>query len=391
MPIPLHDPVPAARPEAYAGWRSPADCPVTLDPGPRVAFPLLADPAGYRRCDWALERDDAKRLYWLGVFREHYPKLEAQAVLVAQRRGRDGDAWRERLAEARAWFLDRLRRWERPEPGETLDVLAICEARERALRYAGVDDAYLIAKERENEAALALLPAWLGDVDATPEAQRLQRLIEGVFAGNIFDLGATALADRIAREGVDFHATLARLPRRPWRIDHLDELSRRWHAERPYRSACLFVDNAGCDVVLGMIPLARELLRRGASVLLTANSTPSLNDVTHGELVALIQRIAAWDRVLGEALASDRLALVPSGNGLPLIDLGSVSVELAQAVVKRGVDLVVLEGMGRGVESNHTARLSCDAVKIAMIKDAGVARALEAALYDVVLRFDPGA
>ncbi|KAK7268542.1 hypothetical protein RIF29_21243 [Crotalaria pallida] len=31
----------------------------------------------------------------------------------------------------------------------------------------------------------------------------------------------------------------------------------------PHRRALLFVDNSGADIVLGMLPLARELLRRG--------------------------------------------------------------------------------------------------------------------------------
>lgn len=34
----------------------------------------------------------------------------------------------------------------------------------------------------------------------------------------------------------------------------------------PHRRALLFVDNAGADIVLGMLPLARELLRRGTEV-----------------------------------------------------------------------------------------------------------------------------
>lgn len=33
-----------------------------------------------------------------------------------------------------------------------------------------------------------------------------------------------------------------------------------------YKRALLFVDNSGADVVLGMLPLARELLRRGTEV-----------------------------------------------------------------------------------------------------------------------------
>ena len=34
----------------------------------------------------------------------------------------------------------------------------------------------------------------------------------------------------------------------------------------PHRRALLFVDNSGADIVLGMLPLARELLRRGTEV-----------------------------------------------------------------------------------------------------------------------------
>lgn len=36
----------------------------------------------------------------------------------------------------------------------------------------------------------------------------------------------------------------------------------------PYKRALLFVDNSGADIVLGMLPLARELLRRGTEVSL---------------------------------------------------------------------------------------------------------------------------
>lgn len=34
----------------------------------------------------------------------------------------------------------------------------------------------------------------------------------------------------------------------------------------PYQRVIMFVDNAGADVVLGMLPFARELLRMGAEV-----------------------------------------------------------------------------------------------------------------------------
>lgn len=40
----------------------------------------------------------------------------------------------------------------------------------------------------------------------------------------------------------------------------------------------------------------------------------------------------------------------------------------------RDADLVVLEGMGRAIETNLNARLRCDALKIGMIKHREVRR-----------------
>lgn len=45
-------------------------------------------------------------------------------------------------------------------------------------------------------------------------------------------------------------------------------------------------------MVLGMLPLARELLKMGCEVVLTANSLPAINDITAQELRELVQRVA---------------------------------------------------------------------------------------------------
>ena len=37
-----------------------------------------------------------------------------------------------------------------------------------------------------------------------------------------------------------------------------------------------------------MLPLARELLRHGTTVIVAANSAPSINDITAAELEALL-------------------------------------------------------------------------------------------------------
>jgi type II pantothenate kinase len=43
--------------------------------------------------------------------------------------------------------------------------------------------------------------------------------------------------------------------------------------------------------------------------------------------------------------------------------------------------------MGRGVESNLDAQFSCDALNLAMIKDAMIAKRNGGKLFDVVCRF----
>jgi hypothetical protein len=57
--------------------------------------------------------------------------------------------------------------------------------------------------------------------------------------------------------------------------------SRRWP---PFRRVMVFVDNAGADIVLGILPFVREMLRMGCEVVMVANSLPAINDITAAEL-----------------------------------------------------------------------------------------------------------
>jgi hypothetical protein len=52
----------------------------------------------------------------------------------------------------------------------------------------------------------------------------------------------------------------------------------------PFRRVMVFVDNAGADIVLGMLPFVREMLRLGCEVVMVANSLPAINDITAAEL-----------------------------------------------------------------------------------------------------------
>ena len=95
-----------------------------------------------------------------------------------------------------------------------------------------------------------------------------------------------------------------------------------------------------------------------------------------------------WPRVADAAGLGDLpISLVSTGTGEPLIDLRGVSAALNAAAAD--ADLVILEGMGRGVESNLDAALTCDRLNLAMVKDELIARHLGGDLYDCVCRFAP--
>ena len=224
----------------------------------------------------------------------------------------------------------------------------------------------------------------LEEHDALDESQRLRAVIEGVFAGNIFDLGAHATAKAfLGGSSPDFHHVRETLPHRPWLIDDFDLLEKTWLG-KTFRKAVIFIDNAGSDFLLGALPLARWLARRSTRIVIAANEVPTLNDMTIHDVRAW------WPRVVALAPEFGRLPieLISTGTAEPLIDLMGVSDALNQA--SQDADLVILEGMGRGVETNLDAKFSCDAVNIAMIKDNMVAARLGGKVFDVVCRFRTG-
>ena len=358
-----------------------------------TTLPQLLDPVRYRACRWDLAEEPSKRGYWIELFRDHFDKLLREAAREEADRGVDpahttrrGDAARDSFTA----YLDAIA--ADPTRYGRLDILHICWQRERTLRAHGLADPYRLAKREADDAAMTLLPGVLRRLDAMDERARREAIIRGVFAGNLYDLGATKTSDMFDDGGPPFDQTLERLKPRPWFRDDLDAWLARLD-DSPHRHALLLVDNAGTDVVLGMIPWARELLRRGEAagsrVILAANTDPSLNDTTHAELMRIIAEVASFDAVIEGAVRDGRLGLIASGNGAPLIDLTLLSPELVRAVARQPIDLLVIEGMGRAIESNLDARFACDTLKLAMIKDEGVADAMGAELFDLMLRFEP--
>jgi damage-control phosphatase, subfamily II, stand-alone protein len=347
-------------------------------------FVLLADPASYVACDWDLSKDKAGRDHWLAFFVEHIRVITGLGVAAAVARGESETSANARAAACCLHLEQGLADYAKTAdaPHERVTILTLDEWRDAILREHGFTDAFVDLKRRENEKMLPLLSSVVTHLDALPESQQLQAAIEGVFAGNIFDMGAKATAQRFLAESVNFSDVLASLPARPWLIDDFDAFAAA--ASRGYRRVVFFIDNAGSDFLLGAIPLMRLLARRGASVVIAANERPTLNDMTVHDVREF------WPQILRAepSVGSLPIEIVSSGTGEPLIDLSKVSSELNAAA--RNADLVVLEGMGRGVESNLHAEFSCDAINLAMLKDEAVARRHGGKVFDVVCRFRHG-
>jgi type II pantothenate kinase len=188
---------------------------------------------------------------------------------------------------------------------------------------------------------------------------------------------------------MDFFAELEETKPRPWLVDDYDLLAKDLPQTPPskWSKAVVFVDNAGSDFILGVMPLARELALFGTRIVLAANELPSLNDITVNETVAVVQKLCAVDADLSALVEAGMFEVVSSGNDIPLIDLSNVSDELNEAAAD--AELVIIEGMGRAVESNFDASFTVDAMKLALLKDPVVAARVGGEVYDCVCRYEP--
>ncbi|XP_014490606.1 pantothenate kinase 2 [Vigna radiata var. radiata] len=374
-------------------------------------FPLLADPKMYEPNTLDLS-DHSELEYWFKILSENLPDLVAKAV--ASEGGTD-DAKRRGDAFARAFSAHLTRLMEEPAAYGKLGLARLLEMREECLREFHFFDAYISIKQRENEASIAVLPDLLMELDSLDEETRLLTLIEGVLAANIFDWGSRACVD-LYNKGtiIEIYRMSRNKMQRPWRVDDFDVFKERIlgtgdKKPPPHRRALLFVDNSGADIVLGMLPLARELLRRGTEVVLVANSLPALNDVTAMELPDIVAEAAKHCDILRRAAESGGLLVdamsttldsprensssvplmvVENGCGSPCIDFRQVSSELAAAA--KDADLIILEGMGRALHTNLNARFKCDALKLAMVKNQRFAEKLiKGNIYDCICKYEP--
>jgi type II pantothenate kinase len=348
----------------------------------RSPFRKLADPNTYLATTWDLATEPIGREHWTNFFKRHLITILKMGVESAVEAGIDHSVALANADRVKTEFYQRADAFlANPGGYGRVTLLRLDEWRDGLLREHGFPDAFAAMKNRENEKMLPLLPAVCREIDACVGREQLNAVILGLFAGNIFDMGAEATAHKFLANGPDFFAVRSSIMPRPWLIDDYDRLSDRLLHGPRHRKAIFFIDNAGSDFVLGAVPMIRWLAQRGTRVVMAANARPTLNDM-------YIEDVRRWWPRLVEvepSLAGLPIEFVSTGTDEPLIDLSAVSAELNAAAAD--ADLVILEGMGRGIETNLDAEFSCDALNIAMIKDSVIAARRGGKVFDVVCRF----
>ncbi|KAK8475294.1 hypothetical protein V6N13_114847 [Hibiscus sabdariffa] len=353
-----------------------------------VPFPLFIE-SSYRACTipYRFPSDNPRKatpteIAWMDTYLNSIPSFKKNAE--SDTTVNDAPTKAEKFAQRYAELLDDIKK-DPESHGGPPDCILLCRLREQVLRELGFRDAFKKIKDEENAKAIYLFPdvVRLND-DIEDEEKRLENLVRGIFAGNLFDLGAAQLAEVFSRDGMPFLASCQNLVPRPWVIDDLDIFKAKW-SRKSWKKAIIFVDNSGADVILGILPFARELLKRGTQVVLAANDLPSINDVTYHELVEIISKLKDES---GKLIGVDtkNLLIANSGNDLPVIDLTRVSQELAY--LASDAELVILEGNGRGIETNLYAQFKCDSIKIGTVKHPEVAQFLGGRLYDCVFKYN---
>lgn len=64
--------------------------------------------------------------------------------------------------------------------------------------------------------------------------------------------------------------------------------------------------------------------------------------------------------------------------------------DLNRQVLEEGVDLVVVEGMGRALHTNFSANFTCDSLKVAIIKSDWLAEKMGGKLFSTIFKFETG-
>lgn len=330
--------------------------------------------------------DPELQKYWIDIFDKNLHKMVDMALTWQKTHYVNNAENSKTFEDIYRKHLQVLRR--EPNAYGPLSVRSLLILREQCLHEMGFGDIFEHVKQEEKLSALNTLPNLLEKIDALPEKEKIGVLIDNVLAGNMFDWGANEVHNMLQKGELNFDSAKTKV-KKSEKYFNLNEFNERLNSEPHHKRAVIFVDNSGADIVLGIIPFARYLLSRGTEVILAANSLPCVNDVTYNDLLEIIEQVAKIDKIINDAYNKfGRLMVYETGSGSPCLDLRNINCDLADAC--ETVDLVIIEGMGRAMHTNFHARFICDSLKLAVFKNASVAKTLGGNMYDGICLFEKG-
>lgn len=351
----------------------------------KIVCPLLLDNETYLPDTIDLLNDKEAINYWLPCLEEMAKKFVNKVPYLYPH---DKTAL-ERAKYSWQKFHELIERIKyNPQQFKPLSIRTLLEFNEDNLRKNNFDDPWLLQKQNETIAAFTQYEDRINFVDSVENFYlKWEELSKGLVAGNLFDWGAKAIAEILEEcNGFGLTNAMQKIQQRPWFHDDLD----RWISKlekKPYVKAVIFIDNAGVDFVLGVLPLTRELLKQGTSIILTANSGPALNDVTFDDLKVYLKSAEQKCDVIKDAIANNRLIGLENGQNGPCLDLRSLHADLCTEM--QTADLLILEGMGRAVHTNLKAKFKVDCLKLAVLKNEWLAKNLGAQQFSVIFQYDP--
>ncbi|XP_066159104.1 4'-phosphopantetheine phosphatase isoform X1 [Euwallacea fornicatus] len=346
--------------------------------------PLLKDPENYTPDIQDLLSNEVERNYWLATLERTVAKFVDKAGELNPDNPKATEDAKSCLQKFQQ-LIEKIK--SDPRTLIPLNVRTLLDFNEENLRV-HFKDAWRLQKETETRQALTHFRERIDEIDLINDFnEKWLELIKGVLAGNVFDWGSEAVAKMLAEVPTfGLSHAMDTIEERPWFIDHVNLWIERLNSHT-FKSAVIFVDNAGVDFVLGILPFIRELLTMGTRVILTANSYPSLNDVTYQELNLYCCSAAQQCNVLKDAISSGQLVTIENGQKGPCLDLKNIPSELCDLMVES--DLIVLEGMGRSVHTNLNTEFAVDSIKIAVLKNEWLAKSLGANQFSVIFKYEP--
>ncbi|MCE5165693.1 hypothetical protein HAX54_011665, partial [Datura stramonium] len=128
-------------------------------------------------------------LSWIQVFKNSIPSFRKRAE--NDDTVPDAPSRAEKFAHRYTEILEDLKK-DPESHGGPPDGILLCRLREQVLRELGFRDIFKKVKEEENAKAISLFEdvVRLNDAIEDDEAKRMENLVKGIFAGNLFDLGS---------------------------------------------------------------------------------------------------------------------------------------------------------------------------------------------------------